>query len=162
MRDDTSELIERQKCLIHQLQTLYRQFPPGTRADITHHWLTDIEISPPANAGGEIVPWNQLKFNPVGLHHLRHWLGACPLHPGLFNTNQPHFYAADLAWFAAGAHNDRNHIHPATHFHPAQKALMQATNGTATMKNERKNMFNEMEILVWDLVSFRALPLNYC
>jgi hypothetical protein len=62
-----------------------------------------------SSTGGPLLPWSELKFNPVGLCNLRNRLGRFPKEPGIFTRHQERFLASDIAWFAAGASDDDNH-----------------------------------------------------
>ena len=49
--------------------------------------------------------------------HLHQWQGVFLGECGFFVTKQSQFEAADVAWFAAGMHEDGAHDHPYDHFH---------------------------------------------
>jgi hypothetical protein len=74
-----------------------------------------------SSADGPLLPWTELKFNPVGLCNLRKHLGFFPKEPGIFTRYQEHFLASDIAWFAAGASDDDNHHVKPDSFHPLFK-----------------------------------------
>jgi hypothetical protein len=104
------------------------------------------------SAGGPLLPWSELKFNPVGLCNLRNRLGLFPKEPGIFTRNQERFLASDIAWFAAGASDDDNHyVRPDT-FHPlfnvCRENLPTGRQGNQLWTSFRQNL----QQLTFDLV----------
>jgi hypothetical protein len=116
-------------------------------------WGDGIDIPAPTSGNGPLIHWAKLKFNPVGVHHLRRWQGAFPQHPLFFLANKSRFAAADLAWFAAGTHSDGQHFLNPNSFHPMFVELQNTTQGSAKGRDERKALGDDMELLIWDLVS---------
>ncbi|KAF8185650.1 hypothetical protein BJ912DRAFT_1060481 [Pholiota molesta] len=142
----------RQRQILSQLQQLQLQIPANASADTTHPWLSSVRIPVPVNAGNIVPPWTALKFNPVGLYGLRRWQGVYPLRDNFFIANQSRFRASDIAWFAAGTHKDGQHHHSINSFHSSHIELTSET-GSPLAKAERKAMFAEMEVLIWDLLT---------
>src|ERR1700678_1039496 len=71
----------------------------------------------PRVASAQPLAWSDLKFNPLGLYSLRQRLGLLSDQRGIFTRYQQSFLASDIAWFAAGASEDKkHHVHPNT-FH---------------------------------------------
>ena len=119
----------------------------------THPWKIPVNIAPPAAGDATpITPWKDLFFSPVGLYHLRRWLGVHEKHRNLFTSNQPRFRSADLAWFAGGVHKDGLHFHPINTFHDWFIRLHQATARNTVLKEERKGVLAELQELVFDTV----------
>jgi hypothetical protein len=99
----------------------------------SHLWnwgIPGIRYPPPPVAQGgspsdNPPPFSDLKFNPLGLYHLRHRLGMLVNEPGAFTEFQDRFNAANLAWLASGASEDGQHaLNPVEIFtrilHPLQ------------------------------------------
>lgn len=74
-------------------------------------------LSKPGNSDPPLA-WLDLKFNPVGLYNLRKCLGMLSKEPGIFRRYQQAFMVSDLAWFAAGASEDKTHHVQLNTFHP--------------------------------------------
>jgi hypothetical protein len=94
-----------------------------------------VSIPTPSNAPDTPASFDSLKFNPVGLYDLRRRQGVLQSPRGIFNKYQSKFLASDIAWFAAGIHNDGQHQVPPGHFHPA---FLTAREGTTY--EERTNL----------------------
>lgn len=122
-------------------------------SDPPFSWPIPINMRVPPGGNEKIIPWAQLKFNPLGLYHLCRWQGVFPGERGFFVTNQPRFEAADVAWFAAGMHEDGSHNHPPGHFHPLHNDVRWATStGYVDAKAERKLLEKRVQDLTFDLV----------
>ena len=102
--------------------------------------------------GGLPLPWSDLKFNPVGLYSLRQRLGMLSNQPGIFTRYQQSFLASDLAWFAAGASEDRTHHVRMNTFHPLFGVARENT-PTGTPGNKlRAGVRQHLRQLTFDLV----------
>lgn len=123
-------------------------------SDPPFNWPIPVNIRVPPGGNGKIIPWTQLKFNPLGLYHLRRWQGVFPGEHGFFTTNQLRFEAADIAWFAAGMHEDGLHSHPSDHFHPLHNDVHRALSSYVDSKAEKKLLGNRVRDLTFDLVRF--------
>jgi len=78
------------------------------------NWGVPVNIPEPPGVGVQLLPWQELKFNPVNLFNLCCHLRALPHEPGVFTTYQERFLASDIAWFAAGpskAHIEMTYPH---------------------------------------------------
>jgi hypothetical protein len=77
---------------------------------------------------------------------------------GFFIANQPQFEAADVAWFAAGMHEDGMHDHPRDRFHQLHNDVRQEISDAYTdPKAERKALEKCVQNLTFDLVHFLRL-----
>jgi len=124
-------------------------------------WPIPVNILVPPGGNGKIIPWSELKFNPLGLYHLRRWQGVFPNERGFFAANQAKFSAADIAWFAAGMHNDGQHSHAKDHFHPLHNDVRnQMSTGYADVKRERKALEKQVHDLTFDMVRFFSFTVN--
>ena len=125
-------------------------------------WPIPVDIPVPPGGNEKLIPWSHLKFNPLGLYHLRRWQGVFPTERGFFISNQPRFEAADVAWFAAGMHEDGAHDHPCDHFHPLHNDVRrEISDGYTDPKAERKALEKRVQNLTFDLVRFQFFPLTY-
>ena len=113
-----------------------------------------VTIHTPPGGNGEIIPWSELKFNPLGLYHLRRWQGVFPQERGFFVSNQGRFESADIAWFASGMHSDGDHHHLQDHFHSLHNEVHRETKGYPEPKVERKALEKRVHELTFDMVSF--------
>ena len=124
-------------------------------------WPIPVNIPVPPGGNEKLIPWSQLKFNPLGLYHLRRWQGVFPTERGFFIANQPWFEAADVAWFAAGMHEDGIHDHPRDHFHPLHNDVYREISDAYTdPKAERKALETRVRKLTFDLVRFSILSVD--
>jgi len=104
---------------------------------------------------GDPTPlWHDLKFNAVGLAYLRQKLGRLESTPGIYERYQPSFDAADIAWFAAGLHNDGNHIGRPNTFHPMFLIGREHSPKGEQGNKERNALRERVRSLIFDLVSF--------
>jgi hypothetical protein len=118
-------------------------------------WPIPVDICVPPGGNETLTPWSRLKFNPLGLYHLRRWQGVFPGERGLFVANQSRFEAADVAWFAAGMHEDSAHDHPRNKFHPLHNDVHQEVSTAYTdPKGERKLLEKRVQDLTFDMVCF--------
>lgn len=62
-------------------------------------------------------PWEELKFNPMGLYNLQQCLNILTKDCGLLNKYSNSFLASDIAWFVAGALDNSNHCVQPNAFH---------------------------------------------
>jgi len=115
----------------------------------THPWGIPVTILEPTGGDIPIIPFTELKFNPVGLYHLRRWQGVFPRVPGLYATHQARFDAADLAWFAHGMHRDGNHNHALQAFHPMLVDFYRTSS-----KEDRKALMTRLQALAYDVVCY--------
>ena len=113
-------------------------------------WGTQVDFGAPPGATDEVTAWKDLKFNPVGIFDLRRRLGVLKDEQGVFTRYQNHFLSSDLAWFAAGCHNDGNHTLRTNTFHPL---FFEARSQTRDAQ-ERKEFKEKVGRLLFDLVSF--------
>jgi hypothetical protein len=72
--------------------------------------VTGQESPPPA--------WGDLKFNPMGLYNLHRCMGILTKESGIVNQYSESFLATEIAWFVAGASDDRIHHLLPNYFHP--------------------------------------------
>lgn len=122
-------------------------------AETPFRWPIPVSIPAPPGGNGNIIPWSELKFNPLGLYHLRRWQGVFPAESGFFVANQARFSAADIAWFAAGMHSDGQHAHAQDHFHALHNSVYdQMSTGYANAKRERKALEKQVHDLTFDMV----------
>lgn len=115
-----------------------------------------------SSASGPLIPWSELKFNPVGLCNLRNRLGLFPREQGIFVKHQERFLASDIAWFAAGASDDDNHhVKPET-FHElfmiCRENLPTGPLGHQLWTSFRQNLQQLTFDLVGSLIFFSFFP----
>jgi len=123
-------------------------------------WGIPVNISVPANADGQpVTSWDRLRFNPIGVYHLRCWQGVFPGVRDFFITCQGRFRSADIAWFASGMNRDGNHNHPQGSFHPSLVTLVRET-GSTQEKLERKALLAEVKEQLFDVVRFYIFILS--
>jgi hypothetical protein len=116
-------------------------------------WPIPVNIRAPPDGNGTIIPWSKLKFNPLGLYHLRRWQGVFPAKSGFFVANQARFSAADITWFAAGMHSNGQHAHAQDHFHTLHNSVFdQMSTSYTNPKKERKALGNQVLNLTFDMV----------
>ncbi|KAJ7698302.1 hypothetical protein B0H17DRAFT_1196886 [Mycena rosella] len=115
---------------------------------LMYNWgLPGIDIQPPPTADSyrpSVKPraWNQLQFSPIGLYDLRRRLGVLRKEPGVFQQYQLRFITADIAWFAAGASTDGQHIPAADSFFPEFDTL-RSTLPTGQAGSEARRVLSE-------------------
>ncbi|PPQ82115.1 hypothetical protein CVT25_014277 [Psilocybe cyanescens] len=107
----------------------------------------------PYNGDCPLIPWTDLKFNPVGVYHLCLHQGVFPHRPNFYKTNRLKFDAADVAWFAAGMHKDGNHDHSPQTFHPLAEALQKDTKEMPKSRSECKELLHRVQELTFDLAT---------
>ena len=109
-------------------------------------------LQPPVGYGGQPLPWSDLKFNPLGLYSLRRRLGMLSDQRGIFTRYQQSFLASDLAWFAAGASEDKmHHVQPNT-FHSLFGVSRENTPTGALGSKLRAGIREHLRQLTFDLV----------
>jgi len=109
-------------------------------------------LQPPVGYGGQPLPWSDLKFNPVGLYSLRQRLGMLSDQRGVFTRYQQSFLASDLAWFAAGASEDKmHHVQPNT-FHSLFGVSRENTPTGVPGNKIRAGVRQHLRQLTFDLV----------
>jgi len=127
-----------------------------------HHSADSLPATVPVPFGitGTAAPqWRALhKFNTVGVYNLCQIQGVFPHTPSFFDTFYIKFLSADIAWWAAGAHNDGKHHHPNNTFHPMFHDFVITGNSPAAKAN-RKALLAKIQALIWDLVCFCFLCL---
>ena len=120
-----------------------------------------ISVPVPANAEGKsLTAWNELRFSPIGVYHLRCWQGVFPGIKDFFITCQKRFQSSDIAWFASGMNRDGNHNHSRNSFHPSMVLLVKDTSA-AQAKIERKVLLAEVKEHLFDMVCFFLSHCNY-
>ena len=125
-------------------------------------WPIPVNICVPPGGNETLTPWSQLRFNPLGLYHLRRWQGVFPVERGFFATNQSQFEAADVAWFAAGTHEDGAHDHRHDHFHPLHNEICrEISNAYADPKAECRELEKRVQDLTFDTVRFFFFSSTY-
>jgi hypothetical protein len=102
--------------------------------------------------------WQELKFNGMGLSHLRQKLGDFNQEPGVFQRYQHAFEAADIAWFAANLHNDGQHLTPMQTFHPMFHAAREHSPSGEQGTRERNALREKVRTLIFDLVCLASQP----
>ena len=109
-------------------------------------WGIPVNIPKPPCVGSNIVPWQELKFNPLGLFNLCHHFGALPNYQGCFITS-------DIAWFATGLSRDGDHVTATDAFHQlfstVCKGIPPGAQGQWLHKELQMNVWN----LTFDLVN---------
>jgi hypothetical protein len=115
-------------------------------------WGIPVNIPMPPSGDGELPPWTDLKFNPLGIYNLRRRIGALAGEPGVFTRYQHRFEAADLAWFAAGASEDDDHHIPADSFHQAFDILRTNLPSGEEGGKWRKQLRSRLGRIIFDLV----------
>lgn len=107
-------------------------------------FMPSIQLNNPTSVEGPPLTWSELKFNPIGLYSLQRRLGSLSREPGIFNRYQQSFLASDIAWFAAGASEDGQHVVNRDTFHPTfsifRENLPTGTAGTTLRANLRQNI----------------------
>ena len=116
-------------------------------------WGVPVNIPEPPGVGSNIVPWQELKFNPLGLFNLCRHLGALPHAPGVFSTYQGHFLASDIAWFAAGLSVDGDHVTVTDAFHQLFSTVCEGVPPGAQGQQLHKELQTNMQNLTFDLVN---------
>lgn len=64
------------------------------------------------------IPWDDIKFHPVGAYMLRRNLGVLFNEAERFNKSRRRFIAGDVTWIAAGTSTDGKHIPANDDFFP--------------------------------------------
>jgi hypothetical protein len=117
----------------------------------------------PPVASAQPLAWSDLKFNPLGLYSLRQRLGLLSDQRGIFTRYQQSFLASDIAWFAAGASEDKkHHVHPNT-FHSLFGVSRENTPTGVPGNKLRAGVRQHLRQLTFDLVcliSFLLLPFS--
>jgi hypothetical protein len=121
-------------------------------------WGAPINIPMPPSGDGELPPWTDLKFNPLGIYNLRRRIGVLAREPGVFTRYQHQFEAADVAWFAAGASEDNNHHIPADSFHHAFDILRADLPSGDEGGKWRKLLRSRLKNILFDLVRRISIP----
>jgi len=103
------------------------------------------------------LPFESLKFNPLGLFDLRRRLGVLSSSRGTFTRHQARFLASDIAWFAAGCHNDSNHTVPSGEFHPFFKTAREGAS-----YEERTAMRKKVLDLLFDMATLSDRSFGRC
>jgi hypothetical protein len=117
------------------------------------NWGVPVNIPEPPGVGVQLLPWQELKFNPVGLFNLRRHLGALPCKPGVFTTYQEHFLASDIAWFAAGLSEDGDHHTAMDTFHRLFSTLHENVPSGSVGQLLHKELQTNIRNLTFDLVN---------
>lgn len=125
-------------------------------------WGVPVDLPAPPGSGGNIPPWTDLKFNPLGIFNLRRRLGALPREPGVFMQHKSRFLASDIAWFAAGLHNDGQHLTSRDTFHPLFKTAREHTGTGEPAQKLRNKLRDSVRDLVFDTVSEISSFHVYC
>ncbi len=124
-------------------------------SEYTHPWgIPDIDIPDPLGAKDmPITPWASLKFHPVGLLHLRRYLGVYPHLGQRYQERQSAFNAADMSWFAADRHRDGRHQVSLDKFHPEYMDIHNLCGYDKIKRQYSKKMLQDLLELIYDLVS---------
>jgi hypothetical protein len=118
-----------------------------------------VAIPFPYTAGASPLPWASLAFHPLGLLDLRRRLGKPQLDHNLSKTLQPHFEAADLAWFSAGLASQSCNIQKED-FYPELNVLRSNTEKDSKGTEARAALRKRVRDLTFDCVS-RSLLLSF-
>ena len=110
-------------------------------------WGTSVHIPAPLNAPDNPIPFERLKFNPIGLYDLQRRLGVLATSRGIFTQYQHNFLASDHACFAAGCHNNGNHDVPTGEFHPFFKIAREGST-----HEKRTSLRKRLVDLLFDVV----------
>ncbi|KAJ6552542.1 hypothetical protein B0H10DRAFT_1957902 [Mycena sp. CBHHK59/15] len=98
-------------------------------------------------------PYEDLKFNPLGLYNLRRRLGVLASEPGIFNTYQQRFEDADIAWLASGASEDGTHAIGPSAFFPAFFALRASLPSDDQGRDHRKRFSDKIRRVLYNLAT---------
>jgi hypothetical protein len=118
---------------------------------------------PPVASGhsGQPLAWSDLKFNPLGLYSLRQRIGMLCDQRGIFTRYQQSFLASDIAWFAAGASEDKSHDVQQNTFHSLFGVSRENTPTGASGNRLRAGVRQHVRQLTFDLVRLISLfPLH--
>jgi hypothetical protein len=118
---------------------------------------------PPVAGGHSVQPlaWSDLKFNPLGLYSLRQRIGMLSDQRGIFTRYQQSFLASDIAWFAAGASEDKLHGVQQNTFHSLFGVSRENTPTGAPGNKLRAGVRQHVRQLTFDLVCLISLlPLH--
>jgi hypothetical protein len=116
------------------------------------NWGAPVSIPVPPYGDGDIPPWSDLKFNPLGIYNLRRRIGVLASERGIFNMYQHQFEAADIAWFAAGTSEDNDHYIPANTFHHAFDIVRDDLPTGEEGGKWRKKLHSRLMNLLFDVV----------
>lgn len=123
-----------------------------------------VQLNHPTSVEGPPLTWSELKFNPVGLYSLRQRLGFLSQEPGIFKLYQQSFLASDIAWFAAGASEDGQHLVNRDTFHPSfsifRENLPTGTAGTTLRANLRQHIRQTIFDLVCSFLYIMTLLIR--
>jgi hypothetical protein len=116
-------------------------------------WSIPANIPKPDGVVAPLIPWERLKFNPIGLLNLRRHLHAHPTESDIFKRYENRFIASDVAWFSAGLSNDGHHQTRTDSFHSLFDELRQNVPKTSEGKQQRRDLQMKVQNLAFDIVS---------
>jgi hypothetical protein len=116
-------------------------------------WHVPIDIPIPPNSNGAVPSWSELQFNPLGVYNLRRRLGALPQEPGIFMHHKQRFLQSDIAWFAAGLHDDGQHGTSHDTFHPLFHTARENTGTGEPATKLRNKLRDSVRDHIFDMVS---------
>lgn len=126
--------------------------PSQPTTHMSFDWGTNVHIPCPPGGDGPIPQWGDLKFNPLGIYNLCRRLGALSLEPGVFTHFQENFFAADVAWMAAGLSKDGNHLIMPDTFHTLFSIVREQSPTGRDGGVQRVALQNQIRSLLFDLV----------
>ena len=101
-------------------------------------------------------PWQDLKFNPLGLYNLHRRMGILNHQQAVFTQFKSNFLASDIAWFAAGTSDDNSHYWQPDSFHPLFQKSREGLPVGKAGDVLRANLCSNIRHLLFDMVHLHA------
>jgi hypothetical protein len=120
----------------------------------------DVPVPPTLPSVGPLhvpIAWDRLKFAPLGLYDLRHYLGAHPRAPRLFQQYRHRFLTSDIGWFAGGLSTDGAHTPSGVGFFPEFDAVCNTLPAGLAGNKVRRALNEQMQHAVFYMVRHTTL-----